>query len=121
MLGHELRNPLGAIANAASVLENPRTEAQTAGKARAIIARQVAHLGRLTDDLLDVGRALTGKIVLQRQIVDLAGAASQALAILRAAGRLDQHSVVERLDPVWVDADPIRLDQVIANLLVNAI
>ena len=121
MLGHELRNPLAAISNAANVLENPRTELQTASKARAIIGRQVAHLGRLTDDLLDVSRALTGKIVLQRRIVDLSAAAAQALAILRSAGRLDRHAVVERLQPAWVDADPVRLEQVINNLLVNAI
>jgi signal transduction histidine kinase len=121
MLGHELRNPLGAIANAAHLLEDPRTEPQGAARARAIIGRQVAHLGRLTDDLLDVGRALTGKIVLQRRVVDLAAATAQAVAILRTAGRLDHHALVERLEPAWIDADPVRLDQVIANLLVNAI
>ena len=121
MLGHELRNPLGAISNAASILENPRTDAQTGTKARAIIGRQIAHLGRLTDDLLDVGRALTGKIVLQRRILDLAASAAHSLAILRTAGRLDRHIVVERLQSAWVDADPVRLEQIINNLLVNAI
>jgi signal transduction histidine kinase/ActR/RegA family two-component response regulator len=118
MLGHELRNPLGAIANAVRLLEHPRSDAETAVSARAIIARQVEHLARMTDDLLDAGRALTGKIALHRRPVDLAAAASAALAALRS--RTEHHRVVQRLETVWVDADPIRLEQILANLVVNA-
>ena len=67
MLGHELRNPLGAVSNAVALLD-ARADARRDGaaSARAIIARQTAHLARLTDDLLDVARAITGKIVLTR-------------------------------------------------------
>jgi signal transduction histidine kinase/ActR/RegA family two-component response regulator len=118
MLGHELRNPLGAIANAVRLLEHPRSDADTALNARAIIARQAEHLARMTDDLLDAGRALTGKIALHRRPVDLAAAASAALAALRS--RTERHRVVQRLESAWVDADPIRLEQILSNLVVNA-
>ncbi|HYX65254.1 MAG TPA: ATP-binding protein [Burkholderiales bacterium] len=119
MLGHELRNPLGAIANGARLLEAP--DEPTRRHARDVIARQVQHLARMTDDLLDAARAMTGKIVLQRQPLDLAQAASRAVAALRASGRAGEHRFVQRLEPVWVDADPTRIEQVLANLLANAV
>ena len=72
MLGHELRNPLGAIAGAVSVLDHAAASADAADGARAAIARQVQHLSRLVDDLLDVSRVTTGKIALDRRPVDLA-------------------------------------------------
>ena len=121
LLGHELRNPLGAIMNAARLLEHPGLPAEDAARARGIIARQAEHLARLTDDLLDAGRAIMGKIVLELRPVDLAAAAGQALATLRASGRLAQHRVSEDLQPAWVQADPTRLEQIIANLLTNAV
>jgi CheY-like chemotaxis protein len=120
MLGHELRNPLGAITNAARLLEHPRTDAASAQQAREIISRQSDHLARLTDDLLDAGRAVMGKISLQRQPVDLAALASRALSTLRASGRTANHRVVQELQPVWVDGDPIRLEQILSNLVINA-
>jgi signal transduction histidine kinase len=120
MLGHELRNPLGAIANAARILEHPRTDAEAAGRAREIISRQTDHLSRLTDDLLDAGRAVMGKISLQRQPLELAALTAASLATLKSAGRTANHRVVQNLEPVWVDGDPIRLEQILANLVVNA-
>jgi signal transduction histidine kinase/ActR/RegA family two-component response regulator len=120
MLGHELRNPLGAAANAANVLQRPGADDRAKAQAGAIISRQVAHLSRLTDDLLDAGRALMGKIVLRRETVSLAIAASQSLATLRAAGKLERHRITQHFEDVWADVDPIRLDQVICNLVVNA-
>ncbi len=119
MLGHELRNPLGAIANAARLLGAPDEESR--GHARAVIGRQVQHLARLTDDLLDAARAMTGKIVLQRQSLDLAEAAARAISTLRAAGRAGQRRLVQQLEPVWVDADPTRIEQILGNLLGNAL
>ena len=121
MLGHELRNPLGAISNAVTLLQNPRAGEDTRRQARDIIGRQVGHLSRLTDDLLDASRALTGKIVLHRRPVDLAALAMQALRTMKAAGRTQKHRVVEELRPVWVNADPIRLDQIVLNLVGNAV
>jgi signal transduction histidine kinase/CheY-like chemotaxis protein len=121
MLGHELRNPLGAISNAASVLDNPRLGPDQAVRARGVIMRQVSHLTRLMDDLLDAGRAVMGKIVLRAQPLDLAAVAMQSLATLKAADRLRGHRIVEDFEPAWVEADPVRLDQVIGNLVVNAV
>ncbi len=119
MLGHELRNPLGAIANGARLLDAPDEETRV--HAREVIARQVEHLARMTDDLLDAARAIAGKIVLQRQPLDLGQAAARAVAALRASGRGGEHRFVERLEPVWIDADPTRIEQVFANLLSNAV
>jgi signal transduction histidine kinase len=119
MLGHELRNPLGAISNAARLLEHPRADTDAAQHARQIIRRQVDHLARMTDDLLDAGRAITGKIALQRRPIDLAAAAAATLATVKP--RMERHRVVQELQPAWVDADPTRLEQIITNLLVNAV
>ena len=119
MLGHELRNPLGAIANASQLLG--AADEETRAHARAVIGRQVQHLARMTDDLLDAARAMTGKIVLQRQPLDLAEAAARALATLRAAGRTGQRRIAQELESVWVDADPTRVEQILGNLLGNAL
>jgi CheY-like chemotaxis protein/two-component sensor histidine kinase len=121
MLGHELRNPLGAIANASALLDHPGLGEAQKRDARSIIARQVSHLARLTDDLLDAGRAVMGKIVLQRRPLDLAVVARQALATLQASGRTRNHVIEEDLESAWVDADGIRLDQILANLVINAV
>ena len=119
MLGHELRNPLGAIANAAQLLAAPDEESRA--HARAVIGRQVQHLARMTDDLLDAARAMTGKIVLQRQSLDLAEAAARAIATLRAAGRTAQRRIAQQLEQVWIDADPTRIEQILGNLIGNAL
>ena len=121
MLGHELRNPLGAISNAAALLQQGGLDDRQRDQARGVISRQVAHLSRLTDDLLDAGRAVTGKIVLQRRPVDLAEVARQALATLDASGRTKRHVIAAELESAWVEADAIRLDQIIANLVINAV
>ena len=121
MLGHELRNPLGAIANASALLEHPGLGESQRRDARGIIARQVGHLSRLTDDLLDAGRAVMGKIVLQRRAVDVAAVARQALATLKASGRTQNHVIEEDMESAWADADGIRLDQILANLVINAV
>jgi signal transduction histidine kinase len=119
MLGHELRNPLGAIANASQLLATDKEELRS--HARDVIGRQVKHLARMTDDLLDAARAMTGKIVLQRQPVDLAEAAARTLSTLRSSGRSGERRLVQQLSAVWVDADPTRLEQIIGNLLGNAL
>jgi len=121
MLGHELRNPLGAISNAATVLGRRDLDGEQAERSRSVIVRQVGHLARLTDDLLDAGRALMGKIVLQRRPLDLSAVAMQSVATLKASRRLSDHRVIEDFESAWVDADPVRLDQIIANLVVNAV
>ncbi len=119
MLGHELRNPLGAISSAVGVLQQVEGGAETAARMREVIARQTRHLTRLMDDLLDVSRLESGKIVLRREPLDLAEAARRTVAGLRLAA--DGPRVVLRAESVPVDGDPTRLEQVIANLLDNAI
>ena len=119
MLGHELRNPLGAISNASQLLQVGNEEARE--HARGVISRQVQHLSRMTDDLLDAARAMTGKIVLQRQPLDLAEAASRAIFTLRGSGRVGNRRVTLSTQPVWIDADPTRVEQIFGNLLGNAL
>jgi signal transduction histidine kinase/ActR/RegA family two-component response regulator len=121
MLGHELRNPLGAIATAASVLHEVATPDVRVVRAHAVIERQVRHLSRLVDDLLDVGRVTTGKIVLARRPVNLGTAVADLVRAWRGAGRLDRHHVTDEPTEAWVDADDTRLEQIVANLLGNAL
>jgi signal transduction histidine kinase len=120
MLGHELRNPLSAISNAVAVLEHADDEA-TRRRTWSIVARQTAHLVRLIGDLLDVSRAATGKIVLERRRLDLAATVEHALRSLELAGRLRGRRLATELAPAWVDADPTRLEQIVVNLVGNAV
>ncbi|HYC42000.1 MAG TPA: ATP-binding protein [Noviherbaspirillum sp.] len=125
MLGHELRNPLAAITTASEILDimdrAPSRDKEAAGEARAIIRRQVRHLARLTDDLLDAGRVILGKINLERTPVDLASIVRGSVETLRGTGRLGGIVLDEQLEHAWVEGDVTRLDQVVANLLVNAV
>jgi PAS domain S-box-containing protein len=121
MLGHELRNPLSAIGSAVAVLERLRLDDLRGTRATQVIARQIQHLARLMDDLLDVGRVVTGKITLERRAMDLLAAARRAVATLRAAGVTERHDVSVDGRPVWVDGDTTRLEQVVTNLVSNAL
>ena len=121
MLAHELRNPLGAIVSAVSVLHKTGAQDATATRARDIIKRQASHLAHMVDDLLDLTRVMTGKAALAPQKLDVAETAVHAVAALRAAGALDHHRTELSVNPVWVSADRTRLHQVITNLLTNAI
>jgi signal transduction histidine kinase len=121
MLGHELRNPLAAITNAANLVERHRHALEpAAATATDIITRQARHLSRMTDDLLDAGRVILGKISLTRAPIDLAVAVTAALENLRGTQRLGDHDVQTSLAPAWVFADATRIDQVIVNLMTNA-
>jgi signal transduction histidine kinase len=121
MLGHELRNPLAAIANAAHVLDTPGLPEESARRARQIIARQNTHLARLVDDLVDVARMTSGKIVLTRRPLELAEAARRGVATLAASGRTERYRVTLDLEPVWANVDETRLEQVVTNLVGNAL
>jgi two-component system, sensor histidine kinase len=90
-------------------------------RATGIIKRQVVHMARLVDDLLDVGRAVTGKIVLKRQPVNLADAVKSTVATI-ASGNPNNHARVDVVsEPVWVSGDPVRLEQIVGNLISNAL
>jgi len=121
MLAHELRNPLAAIANAVGVLEKLGHHDDNTVRIRTIIGRQTNHLARLVDDLLDVARVTTGRIVVERQPVPLADVARRALQAFDAAGKTAHHEVILKTDPVWVIGDASRLEQVVANLVDNAL
>ena len=121
MLGHELRNPLGAISSAVRLLEPTDAVSERAALARDVIARQTRHLARLVDDLLDVARVMTGKVLLERQPLDLADAVNHHVNSVRATGKMQDHVVALETTPVWVDADSIRVEQIVSNLVSNAL
>jgi signal transduction histidine kinase/CheY-like chemotaxis protein len=120
MLAHELRNPLGAIRSAVGLLESADLMSGPAVLAREVIARQVSHLSRLTDDLLDVGRVVSGKIRLDRHPLDMAQAVCHVVATFTGDTALDRRIEVSA-EPVWVDGDAVRLEQVFANIVANAV
>ena len=121
MLGHELRNPLAALSNASSLLGQSPHDGKVATRAREVIQRQVSHLARLTDDLLDAARALLGKIELRAEPIDLAALVAEALSTLASTGRTANHRVVTDLGEAWVRGDAVRIDQIVCNLLINAV
>jgi PAS domain S-box-containing protein len=120
MLGHELRNPLAAITAAVGVLERSGTPA-TVASALAIASRQVQHLARILDDLLDVGRLTAGKMHLQPHALELGAVVAHTAASFRAAAREAGHRLVVDPHPVWVRGDATRLDEIVGNLLSNAV
>jgi signal transduction histidine kinase/ActR/RegA family two-component response regulator len=120
MLGHELRNPLAALAAAAHVLRNaPSGEATV--RATDVVARQVQHMSRLIEDLLDLSRVTRGKVSLSRQPLNLALTVEKTVHELRVAGRLDRHDVRLELSEVWTRADEARIQQIVSNLVGNAV
>ena len=121
MLGHELRNPLDVIGTAVRVLDAQPTAEETSQKARTVIGRQVAQLSRLVDDLLDVGRVTTGKIVLHLVRVDLAEVAQRCVAGFMPPGEASPHTITVRTEPTWIEADQARVEQIVMNLLSNAL
>jgi len=121
MLGHELRNPLSAISSAAALIDLPGAGLETASRARQIIGRQSQHLSRIVDDLLDLSRAMSGKILLARRPVDMASLVGACLDTFRATGRTAGYRIDVDLAPNWVDGDPTRLEQIATNLIDNAL
>jgi len=118
-LAHELRNPLAPIRNALHLLQQRPAEDPTVRAAQEILGRQVTHMVRLIDDLLDVSRITQGKLELRRQPVELSRVIEQALETSRPHIS-QQLTVALPSDPVRLDADPVRLAQVLSNLLNNA-
>ena len=127
MLGHELRNPLGAVLTAAEVIElavrdDLASAAPIVARQAAAIRRQGGVLTRLVDDLLDVARVTSGKVPLKKVAVDLADVARRTVeASAQRAKDKELEVRVHQREPVWVTGDPTRLEQVASNLLTNAI
>ena len=122
MLAHELRNPLAPVRNALEVIRLRPEDASLVDQARATAARQVGHMARLIDDLLDVARITTGKIQLRTEPVDLAAVMAHAAEAARPLIEARQHhlEVSPPPGPARVPGDPTRLEQVLTNLLNNA-
>ncbi len=123
MLSHELRNPLSSIVNALQLMRLQQgDENLIQHQARTILERQVAQLGRLIGDLLEVSRIATGQLRLHPENIDLRGVVTVAVEATRAAIDRRGHELTVTLppQPVWLQADPARLEQVIVNLLDNA-
>ena len=120
LLGHELRNPLAAIAGASDVLARGPQDTPTQQRFVALIQRQNRHLKRIVDDLLEVSRMLSGKIVLDANPLDLADCVRNCIESLRATDRASHYRWQVRTEPVWVCGDPVRLEQIVNNLVVNA-
>ncbi|HEY1139812.1 MAG TPA: ATP-binding protein, partial [Lysobacter sp.] len=123
MLGHELRNPLAPIANAVSVMHLQPIESPDLRHCRDVIERQLGQLTRLVDDLLDVSRITKGKIRLLQQTLDLRAVLADAVETVEAEARRRSHllSVEMPETAAWVVGDRVRLVQVLANLLHNAV
>lgn len=122
LLSHELRNPLSPILNALSILRRMKTNDPIIEQAGDIINRQVVQMVRLVDDLLDISRITKGKLRLTKEKVELRIVANSAAETARPLMDARKHdfSVSLPTGPIWVAADPARLDQIVVNLLNNA-
>lgn len=122
MLAHELRNPLAPIRNAVSILQMEAAPSPPVRSSRDMIDRQLSHLTRLVDDLLDAGRLTSGKIRIRPQRISFNAVVAQASETVRPS--IDARSHRFRVDlpasEIWVNADATRLAQVMQNLLANA-
>jgi signal transduction histidine kinase/ActR/RegA family two-component response regulator len=122
MLAHELRNPLAPIRNALEILKMPGAGPPATAQARDLMERQLQHLVRLVDDLLDVSRINRGKVQLRLQRLELATVVSRAIETARPVIDAHGHELEVALPagPVFLEGDLTRLAQVLANLLNNA-
>ncbi len=121
-LAHELRNPLAPMRNALQVIQLAGGDVAAVAQAREMMERQMRHMVRLVDDLLDVSRITRGKLELRKQRVDLAAVVRTAVEASRPLVEAAGHLLTITLppQPVFVDGDPVRLAQVFSNLLNNA-
>jgi PAS domain S-box-containing protein len=121
-LAHELRNPLAPIRNSLQILKLPRVDSETVERSRDMMERQVHHLVRLVDDLLDVSRVMRGKIELRKERVELATVVARAAETVQPLfdSQGQEFSVTMPPESMPLEADPVRLTQVVSNLLTNA-
>lgn len=121
-LAHELRNPLAPMANSLELLRRAGGDESLAVKARETVERQLSHMVRLIDDLLDLSRITSDKLELRREQINLSEIVENAAATCRitAEGQKRELTVVVPSNPIFIDGDPVRITQVISNLLANA-
>ena len=121
-LAHELRNPLAPIRNSLHILRMPGVDAGTVERSREMIERQVQQMVRLVDDLMDVSRIVQGKVELRWERIELAAVVARAVETARPVIDAKGHDLAISLPPesLPLEADPVRLAQVVGNLLTNA-
>jgi CheY-like chemotaxis protein len=122
MLAHELRNPLAPIRNAVHIMQSGDVSQLTMNWARDVIGRQADHMSRLIDDLLDVSRIVQGKVVVKPEKLSLSGLVERAMegSSPRIAGRDQMLSVQLPSEDIELEGDPVRLAQVLANIINNS-
>ncbi|EYF06821.1 hybrid sensor histidine kinase/response regulator [Chondromyces apiculatus] len=122
MLAHELRNPLNAISTAVHIQNRIGSQDPQNVRLRATISRQTSHLARLVDDLLDVSRITRGKILLKQESLDLAEIVERAVGTCRLLIDSRRHQLTVTLppEPMWIEGDTLRIEQILVNLLNNA-
>jgi two-component system CheB/CheR fusion protein len=122
LLAHELRNPLAPLRNAALVLETGGADEEMVRQARSMMTRQLQNMTRLIEDLLDVSRITRGEVRLRRERVELAAILKEVTELTRPLREKSGQTLSLSLppEPVYLDADPTRLDQIFGNLLNNA-
>jgi PAS domain S-box-containing protein len=123
LLAHELRNPLAPIRNALYIMGQSEASAANTTRAREIAERQVQHMSRLLDDLIDVARVSRGGMELRKELVDIDIAVAAAVEAVHPLVQEARHQLTVAVPPrtLWVEADPARLEQVLINLLTNAV
>jgi signal transduction histidine kinase/ActR/RegA family two-component response regulator len=121
MLGHELRNPLSAITNSAHVLRRAPAGAGSAERAHEVIERQTRQMTRLVEDLLDISRLATGKLRLELELQDLHGVVGSAIATWQHNATRQGKAVRFEGEPAWARLDRSRLEQILGNLVDNAL
>ena len=121
MLGHELRNPLAAIAGATTLLERVGLDAPGAERCIGIISRQNHHLNHIVNDLLDVSRLRAGKIELENVPLDMADCVGKCVEALRTTERATGHKITVHASSAGFSGDAVRIEQILNNLLTNAL
>jgi signal transduction histidine kinase/ActR/RegA family two-component response regulator len=120
-LSHELRNPLAALTAAAHILRVADPTHAAATDARGVVDRQTRHMSRMIEDLLDMSRLIAGKAHLRMETFDLATLVEATIDAWRAADRFDDRNVSADVQSAWVTADRTRMEQILSNLLDNAV
>ncbi len=122
ILAHELRNPLAPILSAVSIFQHEATSVAQRQAAERIVERQVQKMARLLDDLLDVSRIARGRVELRIERVEVRKLVSEAVETVQPAIDAKGHRLRITIadEPIWIDADPTRISQVLGNLLSNA-
>lgn len=122
MLAHEFRNPLSAIASSVELLaQGSRLPEGSVSQTIGIMRRQVKKLAGMTERIIESSRAMSGRIRVERSPIDLEAVVERAVVALREAHETSRHDLVVHTEPVWVEGDPTRLEQVVENVLHNAL